>query len=191
MTVEEIGGLMLFLKQTQNYSDDSFEYRNLDKYVRILELEIQEKQGTRFSILLEPGKVPISLSESSGEFESRDLSIRELQNYCTVRNREFDPGGLVTLEGRGNELAGEVGEACNVIKKLERARMGLPATKPATLDMLRYETADVVICAILVAMQAGFDLTEAVIEKFNVSSEEKGLTIFIPDGKTVPKTSQG
>lgn len=38
------------------------------------------------------------------------------------RQAEWDPSDKITAAYRGNELAGEVGEACNVIKKLEDDR---------------------------------------------------------------------
>ena len=74
----------------------------------------------------------------------------------------------------GNELAGEVGEACNVIKKMERMRLRI-AGSYATAEQLAEELADVVICADLIAMTAGIDLDAAVIQKFNSTSERYGL----------------
>lgn len=90
------------------------------------------------------------------------------------RQREWDAGNQITLAYRGNELAGEVGEACNVIKKLERERMGIRGSR-ATAEQLAEELADVVICADLIAMDAGIDLEEAVRRKFNATSEKVGL----------------
>jgi NTP pyrophosphatase (non-canonical NTP hydrolase) len=83
-------------------------------------------------------------------------------------------GGLVSLSFRGNELAGEVGEACNVIKKLERARMGLRGSRD-TVAHLAEELADVIICVDLIATQEGIDLGAAVVAKFNATSEKVGL----------------
>lgn len=91
-----------------------------------------------------------------------------------AREREWDPHSNITLAYRGNELAGEVGEACNIIKKLERERIGIRGTR-ATTEQLAMELADVVICADLIAMQAGIDLELAVIRKFNETSERYGL----------------
>lgn len=92
-----------------------------------------------------------------------------------TRQAEWDPDARITLAYRGNEMAGEVGEACNVIKKLERERLGIAGSR-ATVDHLAEELADVVICADLIAMQAGIDLMgEAVPAKFNATSEKTGL----------------
>lgn len=92
----------------------------------------------------------------------------------TARQKEWDPGNQLTIAYRGNELAGEVGEACNLIKKIERERLGLRGSR-ATTQQLAEELADVVICADLIAMDAGIDLEQAVRDKFNATSEKVGL----------------
>lgn len=91
-----------------------------------------------------------------------------------IRQKEWDSENKVTLTYRGNELAGEVGEACNVIKKIERERIGIRGTR-ATKEQLAEELADVVICADLVAMHEGIDLEQAIVNKFNLTSEKYGL----------------
>ena len=87
---------------------------------------------------------------------------------------EWDAGNQLTLSYRGNELAGEVGEACNVIKKLERERLGIRGSRD-TLKHLAEELADVIICCDLIAMDCGLDLDAAVRAKFNATSEKVGL----------------
>jgi NTP pyrophosphatase (non-canonical NTP hydrolase) len=99
----------------------------------------------------------------------------DLRAANLARQAEWDTDGQITLSYRGNELAGEVGEACNIIKKLERERMGIAGSR-ATLAELAEELADVIICADLIAMQLGIDLDRAVAEKFNKTSEKVGLT---------------
>jgi NTP pyrophosphatase (non-canonical NTP hydrolase) len=91
-----------------------------------------------------------------------------------ARQKEWDAGGKIDLTYRGNELAGEVGEACNVIKKLERERLGIRGSR-ATVEDLASELADAMICLDLVAMAAGIDLEAAVRKKFNETSEKNGL----------------
>lgn len=90
------------------------------------------------------------------------------------RQKEWDTNGNISITYRGNELAGEVGEACNVIKKLERERMGIKGSR-ATVEQLAEELADVVICADLIAMHEGIDLNKAIAKKFNKTSENVGL----------------
>jgi NTP pyrophosphatase (non-canonical NTP hydrolase) len=91
-----------------------------------------------------------------------------------AREKEWDPLKRITLLYRGNELAGEVGEACNVIKKLERERIEIRGTRINLID-LADELADIIICADLVAMQEGIDMEEAVINKFNKTSEKYNI----------------
>lgn len=100
--------------------------------------------------------------------------LHDLRKANTVRQAEWDVGNQLTLVYRGNELAGEVGEACNVIKKLERERLGIKGSRD-TLDHLAEELADVVICTDLIAMHAGINLNDAVRDKFNATSAKVGL----------------
>jgi NTP pyrophosphatase (non-canonical NTP hydrolase) len=112
------------------------------------------------------------------EEELRDDNLIPLGFRCfslraanITRAREWGQGSngdvQLSLSFRGNELAGETGEACNIIKKIERERLGLRGSR-ATPDQLKDELADV-------AMEFGFDMEEAVADKFNATSRERGL----------------
>ena len=103
-----------------------------------------------------------------------DAPYPTLRAANLARQAEWDTDGQITLSYRGNELAGEVGEACNLIKKLERERMGIAGSRASVADLAE-ELADVIICADLIAMQLGIDLDRAVAEKFNKTSEKVGL----------------
>lgn len=107
-----------------------------------------------------------------------------LRSANAARQKEWDTGNQITLAYRGNELAGEVGEACNIIKKLERERMGIKGSR-ATKEQLAEELADIVICTDLIAMDAGIDLEAAVAAKFNATSEKVGLAtrMALPEPK--------
>lgn len=78
-----------------------------------------------------------------------------------MRQALWNHPGTVPLDlaYRANELAGEVGEACNIAKKLERERRGLAGSRSTTGDLLE-ELADVVICVDLLAMAEGILTTE-------------------------------
>lgn len=95
------------------------------------------------------------------------------------RMREWCPQGQPDLSFRGNELAGETGEACNVIKKLERERLGYRGSR-ATVQELADELADVIIVADMIAHDAGLELGPAIIGKFNATSEKYGFATRIP-----------
>ena len=106
------------------------------------------------------------------------LSFEALREANKLRQKEWDPENKITLLFRSNELAGEVGEACNIVKKIERQIMGLKGSR-VTINDLADELADIVICADLAAMKAGVNLVNAIIRKFNQTSEKHGLSIRI------------
>lgn len=106
-------------------------------------------------------------------------------NFADLRRanvtRDFEWGntdGQVDLAFRGLELAGEVGEVCNQIKKLERHLRCLVGGE-SDLEPLRDELGDVIICADLVAMQLHIDLAEAVRRKFNKTSAKHGFNTLL------------
>lgn len=98
----------------------------------------------------------------------------KLSTANAVRQAEWDPSDLITLAYRGNELAGETGEACNVLKKIERERLGIRGSR-ATKEQAAEELADVIICASLIANALDIKLWPAVMAKFNATSEKVGL----------------
>jgi len=102
------------------------------------------------------------------------VTYRTLREANRERQKQWDTGNQIDLSYRGNELAGEVGEACNLIKKLERERLGIRGSR-ASVGELAKELADVVICVDLIAMMMGIDLDEAVMLKFNETSEKVEL----------------
>lgn len=96
----------------------------------------------------------------------------QLLRYANItRQNEWDPNSVVDLSYRGNELGGECGEAQNIIKKLERERLGIRGSR-ATLPMLAEELADVVICTDLIAAACGLNLEAAIHLKFNATSDK-------------------
>lgn len=109
---------------------------------------------------------------------SVELAFADLREANQKRQNEWDPSDSITIEFRGNELAGEVGEACNVIKKLARVRLGLRGSR-ATASDLAEELADVVICTDLIAMMFNIDLDKAVRSKFNATTKKYGLTVTL------------
>ena len=102
------------------------------------------------------------------------LDLRDLQAANASRQDEWPGAQAVTPSYRGNELAGEVGEACNVIKKLERMRLGI-AGSTDTVEHLAEELGDVIICVALIANEFAIDISDATRAKFNATSEKVGL----------------
>jgi NTP pyrophosphatase (non-canonical NTP hydrolase) len=84
----------------------------------------------------------------------------------------------------GNALAGEVGEACNVMKKILRLDTKV-RTELADKDRAGYiadlgeELADAFLYMDLTAAAAGIDLEQEIIKKFNKKSRDIGSSIFL------------
>jgi NTP pyrophosphatase (non-canonical NTP hydrolase) len=114
----------------------------------------------------------------------QQLSFNTLRSANNVRQKEWDPSDAIDLAYRGNELAGEVGEACNVIKKIARERLGIRGSR-ATKSDLASELADAIICIDLIAMMENIDLGLAVAIKFNGTSAKYELSTFIGAGDIV------
>lgn len=76
-------------------------------------------------------------------------------------------------------ITGELGEAANFIKKLNRVRDGMIGNKGATENDLRAglaeELADTAIYLDLLAQAAGIDLGTEIIAKFNKTSVANGF----------------
>lgn len=106
------------------------------------------------------------------------VKLHELQIAHVMRQAEWCPDQMPDLSFRGNEMAGEVGEACNVIKKLERERHGWRGSRD-TVEHLGEELADVIHTAILCAITAGIDLSPYVVAKFNDTSRKNGLSVML------------
>jgi NTP pyrophosphatase (non-canonical NTP hydrolase) len=97
-----------------------------------------------------------------------------LRKANIARDKEWDPEGRLSLLFFGVALAGETGEACNIIKKLAREQCDIRGSR-ATLEQLAKELADIVIYADLLAIRASIDLDRAVRDKFNATSAKYGL----------------
>lgn len=79
---------------------------------------------------------------------------------------------------------GELGEAANVIKKLNRIRDDVRGNKQSESvykAFLAREIADTFIYLDLLAQRAGIDLEQTVIDVFNAKSMELGCSILIGD----------
>ena len=81
-------------------------------------------------------------------------------------------------------VAGEVGEAANIIKKLNRYRDGIPGNTASECDLyadLGREIADAVVYLDLLAQSQGFSLEDLILHKFNETSEKVGYPHRLED----------
>lgn len=72
-------------------------------------------------------------------------------------------------------VTGELGEYANLRKKVERGDLTIEEARP----MLADELADVVIYLDILAAQLGVNLGEAIISKWNRTSEKVGAPLYI------------
>lgn len=129
--------------------------------------------GSRFN----PGGGNVTIGTLSVDITTTLMDegvFTNLREANIARQKEWDAHSKIILSYRGNEMAGEAGEACNVIKKLERERLGILGSRD-TVEHLGQELADVIICADLIALSEDIDLNRAVALKFNSSSEKLDL----------------
>jgi NTP pyrophosphatase (non-canonical NTP hydrolase) len=88
-------------------------------------------------------------------------------------------------------LAGEVGELCNMVKKMQRVERGgvdggsSYLAKDITKEMLKEEIGGIAIYLDLMASLLDIDLTEAVVDTFNRKSEQLGFPHRAEDGSTI------
>ena len=109
----------------------------------------------------------------------KDLSLAQLRAVGVARSTEWHKDGLTewsALEWAG-AMAGEAGEACNVAKKIRRLELGAAARGSETdMEALKLqlgdELADTLIYLDLLAARCAISLAEAVVRKFNRTSEE-------------------
>lgn len=102
---------------------------------------------------------------------------RTLREANAARQKVWDPQNQITPLYRAVEMGGEAGEALNVVKKLERERLGINGSRTTPTELAK-ELADVVICCDLIALDYGINLEKAIQEKFNETSAKVGLDVF-------------
>lgn len=101
------------------------------------------------------------------------LEFQELRKANVSRkNRWHGTADTWTGADWSNAMAGETGEACNIVKKLRRHETGTGTMyntpdQDILLKQLAEELADVVTYCDLLAHFYGIDLGDAIIAKFN------------------------
>lgn len=106
------------------------------------------------------------------------FSLYGLQTAVDARAVHIDPEGRLGALFFATELGGEVGEALNVVKKLERERLDIGGSLD-TVDHLGKELADTIITACNLARCYGINLHRAIVETFNRTSDERKLPVHL------------
>lgn len=115
-------------------------------------------------------------AESLTFAQLRDANTRRLPVF---KNRRGEPahaqpdGSDWCLAQWCNAVTGELGEAANLIKKIERGDMTIDEARP---DLAK-ELADVATYLDILAFRAGVDLGEVTRRKFNEVSERVGYDV--------------
>jgi NTP pyrophosphatase (non-canonical NTP hydrolase) len=102
-------------------------------------------------------------------FGGQKISFDQLCRANVARYKDY-PCDDWTPTDWGCCLAGEVGETCNLLKKL---KLG----KDVEVSEIGKEIADVIIYADILAEKLGFDLGQLVREKFNEVSKRVGSKV--------------
>ena len=109
------------------------------------------------------------------------MLFSEFSRVNEQRCNRWHPVVSWSLSDWATATAGELGEACNVIKKLNRLRDGVignegrEADRSYLLQCLAEELADTATYLDLLATAAGIDLGEAIAKKFDRVSEKNGF----------------
>lgn len=93
--------------------------------------------------------------------DSKMHFLKKLRNANIARTKEWSQGAAkpFALIFWANELGGEIGEACNVLKKLDREHTYKVRGSYDTVDHLAEEFGDIIICCDLLALHSGIDLS--------------------------------
>ena len=92
---------------------------------------------------------------------------------CHVPIEGQPPGYDWSLSQWSNAVCGELGEAANIVKKIERGDMTLDEARADLAD----ELCDVLTYLDILAHRAGIDLSDATIRKWNRVSERVGSAV--------------
>lgn len=124
-------------------------------------------------------KPPLRSSATSAVMTFREFSAANLERCKSQQGFNHPIEGWSTSDWM-TALVGEVGEAANVIKKLNRYRDGIPGNKVSEAelrDQLRKELGDVFVYLDLLAQSCGFMIADAAAEVFNAKSAEIGYPV--------------
>lgn len=118
---------------------------------------------------------------------SADLTFPILRAANVSRCARWHPRGLNewSLSDWACATGGELGEAMNIVKKLNRERDGIAGNTLSEDELhceLADELADVAIYLDIWAASEGIDLGAAIASKFNRTSEKVGFPERLPEG---------
>jgi NTP pyrophosphatase (non-canonical NTP hydrolase) len=163
--------------------------RRLDVLVDDIEKGLQSGPLT-FATLREIGtalrRLDVLVDDIEKGLQSGPLTFATLREIGVARSMRWHPGGLNewSLSDWFTATMGELGEAANDAKKLNRYRDGMVGNDKTESELrasLADEIADVAIYLDPLAASEGIDLASAIIRKFNATSEKVGFPERLPE----------
>lgn len=109
-----------------------------------------------------------------------ELTFADLRAANEARQSHWGGSDNWTIADWSNAVAGEVGEACNVVKKIRRPELGTIGNgKDVAVYYVQLESeiGDILIYLDLLAKKAGTTLDRAVMRAFNEKSEALGMPV--------------
>lgn len=138
--------------------------------------------GRSESMNLESRPEDAALINAYLKTQAMELSLKTFSETNRRRAMRWHKGGLDTwtVERWSNALAGEAGEVCNAVKKLNRIEDNMQQNDgPQSLEEakahIRKEIGDVYAYLDLLAQRIGSDLETCATEAFNQISEREGF----------------
>lgn len=120
--------------------------------------------------------------------QANRMRLPDFRNGRGERAHSTNDGSDWALSAWCNAVCGKLGEAANIIKKIERGDFTL---EEARID-LAHELADVLTYLAILADRAGINLSEATIDRFNIVSVRVGSPIRLSkDDWYLGQTPQG
>lgn len=100
----------------------------------------------------------------------RSANMRRLdQGLCTKNDANWIPAQWM------NAAVGELGEAANIIKKVDRGDLTLPEARSS----IGKELADLVMYIDILAEKLDINLGDATVDKFNIVSDRIGSNVYL------------
>lgn len=117
-------------------------------------------------------------------------SISEIQATCLEDSERWFPG-VVNISHHALSLAGEVGEFCNIVKKVERGDVPHPEADPEVKMALALELTDILIYLANIAQIMGIDLGKSYDVKRAFNEERFGPSNSIKQARGPERNGNG
>ncbi len=133
-------------------------------------------------VFTNPNATEADAAEAIDELRNETLRFRDVGATNLERALLWHKGGLDewTVSEWACAMAGEAGEVCNAVKKLNRIERDVqqnagPQTREEAVAAIAKEIGDTYLYLDLLAQRLGIDISEAIRATFNRVSEREGF----------------